>query len=193
LPIAKRKIAFYNKKMIDILIENRRKNISGLKERYKDYIILDLTSKSEEKWIRFSPFYPHGNIPVPFSDGYFSETVEGIWQGLKVFEDEKIDISKFTIKNLKGLKRTTRKHGRIIGHQKGVKSTELLNYLDAKKFIYLPSYKWILDNKLKNEINDLKEFKKIVFLDYNVNLEIFNYKPLSHANLVKTYLENNYP
>jgi len=39
-----------------------------------------------EPWIKFSPFYPHGGIPVPFAPGYFSETVEGIWQGLKVFE-----------------------------------------------------------------------------------------------------------
>jgi len=47
---------------------------------------------------------------------------------------------------VKGIKRTTRKYGKIIGHQKGVKSKKLLNYYDAKKSIYLPTYKWVLEN-----------------------------------------------
>lgn len=178
-----------------IVIENRRKNISGLKEKYRGYTILDLTSKSTEKWVKFSPFYPHGNIPVPFSN-LISESVEGIWQGLKVFENEGIDISSFKIMSMTGIKRTTRKHGRIIGHQKGVNSKEILNYTNAKKLIYLPTYKWVLENKLQIELKELRELLKstaIVFLDYNVNTELYNFKPLSHANLVKLYLENNYP
>ena len=182
--------------MNEILIENRRKNILGLNEKYKDYTILDLTSKSEEKWIKFSPFYPHGNIPVPFSNDLFSETVEGIWQGLKVFENESIDINTFTIKNMKGIKRTTRKYGKITGHQKGVNSGKILNYCDAKKLIYLPAYKWVLENKLQDELEEIKKLlknNKVLFLDYNVNMELYNDKPLSHANLVKLYLENNYP
>jgi len=182
--------------MNEIVIENRRKNISGINEKYKGYAILDLTSKSGEKWIKFSPFYPHGNIPVPFSNGLFSETVEGIWQGLKVFENENIDINSFKIMSMKGIKRTTRKHGKIIGHQKGTNSKEILNYYDAKKLIYLPTYKWVLENKLKDELEVIKELlknSKVVFLDYNVNMELYNDKPLSHANLVKLFLENNYP
>jgi len=131
---------------MEILIESRRKNISSINEKYKDYVILDLTSISEEKWVKFSPFYPHGNIPVPFSNNFFSETVEGIWQGLKVFENENIDINTFKIMSMKGIKRTTRKHGKIIRHQKGVGSKERLNYCDAKKLIYLPTYKWVLEN-----------------------------------------------
>jgi hypothetical protein len=111
-----------------IIIESKRKIISGLTEKYENYIILDLTSKSNEQWVKFSPFYPHGNISVPFSNNFFSETVEGIWQGLKVFENEGIDIKSFAIKNMKGIKRTTRKHGNIIGHQKGINSKEILNY-----------------------------------------------------------------
>ena len=38
-----------------------------------------------------SPFYPHGDIPVPFSQGYTAACVEAVWQGLKVFEDEDVD------------------------------------------------------------------------------------------------------
>ena len=182
--------------MNEIVIENRRKNISRINEKYKEYAILDLTSKSEDKWVKFSPFYPHGNIPVPFSNNLFSETVEGIWQGLKVFENENIDLNTFNIKNMKGIKRTTRKYGKIIGHQKGTNSEEILNYHDAKKLIYLPAYKWVLENKLQDELKEIKKLlknNKVLFLDYNVNLELYNDAPLSHANLVKLYLENNYP
>ena len=35
---------------------------------------------------KLSPFYPHGGIPVPFSEGVTATCVEAVWQGLKVFE-----------------------------------------------------------------------------------------------------------
>ena len=35
-----------------------------------------------------SPFYVHGGIPVPGLPGKTSDTVEGIWQGLKVIRGE---------------------------------------------------------------------------------------------------------
>jgi 5'(3')-deoxyribonucleotidase len=47
-------------------IENKRKSVSDLVEKYEHYIILDMTSK--KKWIKFSPFYPHGNILVPYNN-----------------------------------------------------------------------------------------------------------------------------
>jgi len=180
----------------EIIVESKRKNISLLLNKYENYVFLDLTSKSDEKWVKFSPFYPHGKIPIPFSIETFGETVEGIWQGLKVFKNYGIDIATFNIKNMKGIKRTARKYGEITGHQKGINSKEILNYLDAKKYIYIPTYKWVLENKLQEEIKELRKIlvkNNLVFLDYNVNMELYNYKPLSHAFLVKLYLENRYP
>ncbi|MGN0088780.1 MAG: DUF6939 family protein [Candidatus Limimorpha sp.] len=44
----------------------------------------DVTSQARDGLVRLSPFYPHGGIPVPFSEGYTAACVEGIWQGLKV-------------------------------------------------------------------------------------------------------------
>lgn len=55
-----------------------------------------------------------------FSRGYCSVSVEGLWQGLKAFENQDIDPSKFTKSDMKGLKRTTRKYGRVLGHRRGV-------------------------------------------------------------------------
>ncbi|WP_374223344.1 hypothetical protein [Streptomyces sp. F63] len=47
--------------------------------------VIDVTSRAPEPWVRLSPFYPHGGIPVPYCDDVTSESVEGIWQALKVF------------------------------------------------------------------------------------------------------------
>ena len=38
-----------------------------------------------------NPFYPLGKIGVPFSAGYYSQSVKGIWQDPKVFENSDID------------------------------------------------------------------------------------------------------
>ncbi len=94
---------------------------------------------------------------------------------------------------MKGLKRTVRKFGKPKGHRKGVNGNELLDYITARKLIYLPTYKWVLDNRLENEVKELKrmsENKTLVLLDYETNGEIENpNKPLSHAQLIKMRLE----
>ena len=68
--------------------------------------------------------------------------VEAIWQGLKVFENEGIDLAMFRNDTMKNIKRTVRRFGKPLGHQYGVFSKELLSYDDAKRLIYIPSYKY---------------------------------------------------
>lgn len=67
-----------------IIIESKRKMIEDIRKNYPDAIIADVTSQARDGLVRLSPFYPHGGIPVPFSEGYTAACVEGIWQGLKV-------------------------------------------------------------------------------------------------------------
>lgn len=179
-----------------IYLVNKKTKIENIKKKYPDVYIMDLTSKARDPYVRFSPFYPHGQIPVPFSSGVYSQTVEGIWQGLKVFESEGIDRSKFEIKNMEGIKRTIRTKGPIIGHQKGVEGNTIMGYLEARLEIYLPTYKFVLEHNLSEFIFKLKkahEEKDLVFLDYDTNSIIDSSKPLSHAFLVKSFLEDNYP
>ena len=183
-----------------IYIANKKTKETTILKKYPNALILDISSKGEQPWVKFSPFYPHGNIPIPpKSDNpkYFSQTVEGIWQGLKVFEGEDIDRSKFEIKNMEGIKRSVRKFGKPLGHRFGVEGKELIDYPAARKKIYLRTYAWVLDNILQNEVQLLKEKAEkqdLVLLDYNTNEDIEDYKkPLSHAGLVKKYLLNKYP
>ncbi len=178
-----------------LTIKSRRIKLETLEKDFD--LVIDVTSKSSGNGVRFSPFYPHGNIPVPFSDGYFSQSVEGIWQGLKVFDQYDIDKSKFEIIGMKGIKRTIKKYGNVSGHRRGVEGKELLDYREARYQVYLPSYKWVLDNKLQREVEELKNLsgkKNIVLLDYETNCNINDLrKPLSHAYLIKLYIERNYP
>ena len=172
------------------------KPILSLKEKYPDAMIIDVTSKAQDEFVKFSPFYPNGGIPVPFTDDV-ALSVEGIWQGLKVFENSDVDTSRFSKRDMKNMKRTTRKYGHCLGHRKGVHGEELLGYIEARRLIYLPCYKWVLENKLQKlvaAVRIISKNKPVVLLDYNTNPDVYDpKKPLSHASLIKAYIEGNYP
>lgn len=180
-----------------IVIGSKRKKRENILKKYPDAVIADVTSHATDALVRLSPFYPHGDIPVPFSEGYTAMCVEAIWQGLKVFESADVDVSMFANDTMKNIKRTVRRFGKPLGHRKGVKGTELLGYIEARKQIYLPAYQWVLENKVASIIDRLREAsttKTIVLLDYTTNCDIDNPKtPLSHAFLIKAYAEGLYP
>ena len=68
-----------------IIIVSKRSKRENILKKHPNAIIADVTSKATDGLVRLSPFYPHGGILVPFSEGYTAACVEGIWQGLKVF------------------------------------------------------------------------------------------------------------
>lgn len=175
-----------------ITIQNKRRKIENIQKEFPNAEIIDVTSKGNEPFVKFSPFYPIGGIPIPNSNEATSESVEGIWQGLKVFSNQDIDLSKFQITNMKGLKRTVRKYGTPLGHRNGIDGTELLDYISARKEIYVPTYNWVLENRLDKEVQKLKvmhSHQDLVLLDYETNEEIENgSKPLSHASLIKKFI-----
>ena len=185
--------------MGQIYIANRKRKLENIQKDFPDAYILDLTSNSTAYARKLSPFYPHGNIPVPFSPGYTGACVEGIWQGLKVFADADVDLATIQNATMKDIKRTVRKYGQPLGHRKGIYGTELLGYFDARMLIYVPTYKYVLENvqDVKLIIAKIKEQlakSDIVFLDYNTNDDVRNTAtPLSHAGLVKLYIEDKYP
>lgn len=182
---------------MEIIVKHKSTPQASFDKRYPDHKIIDITSKAPEPFVKLSPFYPIGDIPVPLSEGHFAQSVEGIWQGLKVFESEGIDLSKMEVTTMKGLKRTVRKFGNVKGHQAGISNQDLLPYIDARKQIYLPAYRWVLDHKVDDVlqlIRDEAAQHPVILLDYEINGDIDNAaKPLSHAYLVKYYLEGNFP
>lgn len=178
-----------------IVVESRRKALTTIQKAWPRATVIDVTSKGPEPWVRFSPFWPHSGIPIPNTLGMTAESVEGLWQGLKVFERADIDAAKWAITNMKGIKRGARSFGAVRGHRFGTDSDELLAYRDARFKIYLPAYQWVLQNRLSKEVAALKKVKgDIVLLDYETNADIDNLRnPLSHASLVKRFIENEWP
>ena len=175
-----------------------RTGVKGTLKRYPDGVVIDVTSKGDLPWRRFSPFYPHWDIPIPLTPGKTASSVEGIWQALKVFEHEDIDPSKLRVNDMKGIKRSASKErGKVLGHRAGLEGKGLLSYIPARWRIYLPAYRWVLDNKLQWETQRLRELGKdrmVILLDYEKNHDITDpSSPLSHAALVKRYMEDDWP
>lgn len=175
-----------------IEVASRRRKV-----KRPDAVVVDVTSRGPDPWVRFSPFYPHGQIPVPLSPGVTSESVEGVWQALKVFEGADVDPSKLTVTSMKGLKRTVRRFGQVRGHRAGLAGERLLDYRTARREIYLPAYRWVLEHRLQAEVarlHELAESSDVVLLDYTTNGDVEDISsPLSHAALVADHLRRLTP
>lgn len=177
---------------MQIIIESKRRKKENILKSYPNAVIIDVTSKALGDYGKLSPFFPIGNIPVPGMRNKVGLCVEGIWQGLKVFEHYNWDESYFRI-STKNIKRTVRKFGAVKGHYY---EGNILGYVDARKRIYLPAYKYVLENHcfdLITRLRVLAENKTLVLLDYTTNDNILNTKkPLSHAAVIKSAILNDY-
>jgi hypothetical protein len=166
-------------------------------KRWPGALVLDVTSKRPDPWARFSPFYSHGGIPIPNTPNQVAASVEGLWQGLKVFETEDIDPSRWAIIRMRGGKRPGRSRAAVRGQRRGVGGGVLLDYRDARYAIYLPAYRWVLENRLAAEVGRLTESargRRAVLLDYETNGDADDLSsPLSHAALVKCFVEGSWP
>jgi hypothetical protein len=153
-----------------------------------DAHVIDVTSKATDEYQQLSPFFPHGGIEVPGMPGMFSQSWEGVWQGLKVFVEEGVDTSKFKKKTMKGLKRNaSTKRGAIIGHHVGDK---ILTYIDARH-MYVKGYIGVIRKHCMPLLEKLvglldnAHMKPVVLRDYGTNGDIYNTtRPLSHAALI---------
>jgi hypothetical protein len=159
--------------------------------------VLDLTSRGPEPWVRFSPFWPHGGIPVPLSDGRTGASVEGIWQALKVFETAGVDESKLGVTTMRGLKRTARRLGAVRGHRAGLGGDRLLPYLEARTRSTCPPSCGCWSTRLDDEVAELRRLAAaapVVLLDYETSTDVGDPdRPLSHAGLVAAYAAGTWP
>lgn len=107
----------------------------------KDAIVYDVSSYAVHPYCTLSPFWPHGGIPIPGMLSAVSDSVEGIWQGLKVI-DGRIASRYFTGQGHK-------RGGKPRGHQYGDK---ILKIVDARQKIYQVAYEWMLANRADPEL-----------------------------------------
>lgn len=187
-----------------IEVRHRQSSVDRLRREGFAHVI-DVTSGGVLPWRRFSPFFPHGGIPVPGWPGRTAASVEGIWQGLKRFEHEDvIDEAVLDNTSMRNIKRSSRARGRsgtprgrVLGHQWGEDREALLGYMDARLRIYIPSFLWVLEHRLGREVALLREMVRegsVALLDYTTNADVAQTaRPLSHAALIRAYLLEHGP
>ena len=139
--------------MLEVIENKDQERILEFKQ--EGYILIDLTRHStDEVYCKFHPSYPHGDVPFPEFPGSTAQSVEGIWEGLKMFETTGIDASKFHCTDPNDLSRTEQYYGRYLGHRFGVNS--ILSREEAFEQIYKPLYSWQILDKMKKEFKTLK-------------------------------------
>jgi hypothetical protein len=175
-----------------IKVHSRHTPPNKLEKKYPGHAIVDVTSRAPDPWVRFSPFFPHGGLNVPGRPGEVGESVEGIWQGLKVFGSVDVDPGRWSITTMKRLKRSERAFGPCRGHRVG---DVLLGYREARYRIFLPLYLTVLEQHLSAELQALKALgPDVVLLDYMTNCDVDDLaKPLSHAGLIAAYVNGSWP
>ncbi|UWP78813.1 DUF6939 family protein [Dactylosporangium fulvum] len=182
---------------MEIEVVSRRRSAASLAAAFPGAAVVDVTSKGPQPWVRLSPFHPHGGIPVPFTPGRTAMSVEGIWQALKVFDSADVDPAKLTVTSMTGLKRTVRRFGAVRGHRAGLHGEVLLDYETARRRVYLPSYRWVLEHRATAEVGELRRLaarQRVVLLDYTTNGDVADLAtPLSHAALIRHHLTGTWP
>ncbi|MBI4148153.1 hypothetical protein HY490_02575 [Candidatus Woesearchaeota archaeon] len=129
----------------------------------------------------FSPFVAYGGIPIPGTTDV-SDSVEGIWQGLKVIRG-KIDPSYF---EGKGRKRRGKPWGHLFGGR-------VIGYRDARVSIYVPSYEFMVEQRVSgtsvDSIVDKAASTTQFFFDVDENGDVHDTRrPLSHAAILVRWL-----
>ena len=145
---------------------------------------IDVSSSADPPLDQLSPFYPHGGVPIPGMPGKTADSVEGIWQGLKVIR------GKIAPRFFEGGGR--KRVGKPAGHQFG-DSKRLLDLVDARRKIYIPAYHWMLDHCVDPEIlrgfidrafQGIPQF----FYDREDNGAIGKDQPLAHARILADHI-----
>jgi hypothetical protein len=147
-------------------------------------LVFDVSSYAELPYRTLSPFYVHGGIPVPGMPGTTSDTVEGIWQGLKVIRGA---IAPRLFRG-PGRKRGGKKPA---GHRFG---DQRLGIVEARYRIYRAAYQWVLENRIdpaligrfvENALRGIPQY----FHDTGDNGDINDPDaPLAHASLVAQHI-----
>jgi hypothetical protein len=148
-----------------------------------DAVKIDVSSYADYPYCLLSPMWEHGGIPVPGMPGTTSDSVEGIWQGLKVIRGA-IAPRYFSGPGHK-------RGGKPSGHQFGKK---LLGIVEARYKIYRVAYEWMLDHRIEPALiqqflDRATESVPQHFFDLGDNGDVNNpNEALAHASLLAQYL-----
>lgn len=157
-----------------IILESNIENIQKIKKENPRAIIADVTINSNSEYRKLHPSFDWGNVPFPYEYGLVTtSSVEAVWNTLKIKENNN---SRF---------------------RRDSYSNSIYDYLEARKNLLIPTYRWMLEHNAATVIKEMRRAnsdKTIVLYDVEDNYSIENLdKPLSHAFLIKAYVEGLAP
>ena len=85
-----------------IAIESKRRKRENILKEYPNAVIADVTSQATDGLVRLTPFYPHGGIPVPFSDGNTAMCVCLTSSKTKARAPQLLQLGRLMMKNVDG-------------------------------------------------------------------------------------------
>ncbi len=146
-------------------------------------IVFDVSSYAEPPYCELSPMWVHGGIPIPGMPGETSDTVEGVWQGLKVIR------GKIAPRYFRGP--GAKRGGKPSGHLFGKKE---LSIVEARRLIYVPTYEWVLENRIDPKV--IQQFIGAAFAGVTQHFHDVGDngdpndpdQPLAHAAVLVRYL-----
>lgn len=162
------------------------KKFLGRTDHAEDVVFVDVSTKTTGDWAALAPNFNHGEIPVPGMPGTVSKTVEGIWEGLKRFENEGENLALFEADKPKK-RRLTKDTGKVVGYKYG--ADVLREEVEARRLIFIPAYTWMVRNcpeaKAKfDELVDLARKNTLHVYDGEESADVHDPKPYSYAALL---------
>lgn len=141
---------------------------------------IDVSSYGNDPYRMLSPFVHNAayRIPVPGIESIRADSVEGIWQGLKVLHG----ITDFSLFKGRPRKRRGQPEGHLFGEA-------MLDYVAARKQIYVPAYVYHVINNALESVKDGLEKRirstPVALFDVESNGCIEDTsRPYSHAALL---------
>jgi hypothetical protein len=163
-----------------IVFKSRREALANTNP---DIILRDVSSHGVYPLKLLSPFVSTGPIPVPGKQGIQAQSVEGIWQGLKIIDGE-IDTDYFD-------KCHSKRDKTEIWDYQGKE----LDVIQARRLIYYPAYfykwKYQVKSKLKWELLEPALNSQVQwFFDFGDNPDPLNpNKSWCHSALIVYFLK----
>jgi hypothetical protein len=180
------------------VIESYRKRFKPASDEPSP-LLVNVTKNGTDEFRDFSPFRSVTRIDgdlcgVP---NEFSSTVEGVWQGLKDIrpvgnQKDAVGTDLRMLHRTPSKRRVPKDHV-IVGHRYVEKDGRVrnLSYREAHELIYLPAYAQQLDalKTLVERLSDVAQTRPLILLDYDTHPHLGGSKPLSHACLLKHWIE----
>ncbi len=160
-------------------------------------VSIDVSLHGKDPWNKLNWDYQHGQIPVPKMSGMYSECVRGLVEGLKIIGPSgkrgSINPGYFVGP---GRERELKDEEWLLGWRLG---SERVSIPRVNTDIIIPSFVWVLDNKVYDVVASLRQFaakceqdgEDLIIYDEMTNDDPMEMEFISTARVLVAHLTNS--